>query len=131
MHGQTPTTLQPAAKPGRFTERLKRIKPLSMANLPAFYRIVQPLLASINGASQRGSLDLIADILEEHGRALITAASIGSGIPEQDLYEADLADLVEVLTAIMVANQNLNANLDRKLRSKLAQVNSTGGARKH
>lgn len=131
MNESTLEMTEPAAIPGRFADRLKRIKPLSLANLPAFYRIVQPLLASINSASERGSLDLIADIIEEHGRALITAASIGSGIPEQDLHEADLADLVEVLGAIMVANQKLNATLDKKLRSKLAQANSTGGARKH
>lgn len=131
MHGHPPTNCQPAPRPGRFTDRLKRIKPLSAANLPAFYRVVQPLLASINSASEQGALDTIADLLGEHTGGLVTAASIGSGIPEQELREGDLADLVEVLSAVMVANQNLNATLDKKLRSKLAQVNSTGGARKH
>ena len=131
MHGHPPLIHQPAALQGRFTDRLKDIKPLSEANLLPFYRVVQPLLASINSASERGSLEAIADLLEEHGRGLITAASIGSGIPEQELYEADLADMVEVLSAIVVANQKLNATLEQKVRSQLARLNSTGGARKH
>lgn len=131
MHRHTPVPHQPAALQGRFADRLKRIKPLSEANALPFYRAVQPLLASVNTASDRGALETITDILGEHANELITVASIGSGIPEKDLHEADLADLVEVLGAIMVANQSVNAKLEKKLRSKLAQVNSTGGARKH
>lgn len=132
MNESTLEMTEPAAIPGRFADRLKAMKPMKVGDLPSFSRAIQPLLGAINSATESGfSAATVLSLVIEHTDAMVTAVAIASGISEDELREADLADLVDIMAAVMVANQKLADSLGRELKVSLALANSTGGASKH
>lgn len=123
---------EPVRIPGRFADRVKAMKPLKVGDLPSFSRAIQPLLGAINSVTESGvSASTVLSLVTEHTDALVTAVSIASGISEDELREADLADMVDVMSAVIIANHKLTESLQRELKASLARANSTGGASKH
>lgn len=132
MNEPTIEMTEPARIPGRFASRLNDIRPLKVCDVTSFSRAIQPLLSAVNAAMEANFAPAaVLDLVTEHTDALIKAVSIASGITEEDLRNGDLADLVDVIAAVTVANQRLTQSLQRELKEALARANSTGGASKH
>lgn len=132
MNESTLEMTEPTAIPGRFADRVKAMKPLKVGDLPSFWRAIQPLLGALNNATETGfSAATVLSLVTEHTDTMVTAVAIASGISEDELREADLADMVDVMSAVMVANQKFTDSLQRQLKVSLARANSTRGASKH
>jgi hypothetical protein len=112
--------IEPAGTAVTFAGREVTITPLNVGRMPAFARAVKPVGQVLEQvAAGELTLDLpgMLDIMAEHGDAVIAAVSIASRIPEAELREGELDELVGLASAALKVNADFFA---RRLMPALA-----------
>ena len=80
-----------------------QIAPLKVRQLPAFVRIAKPLIDELALVTVLGPLE-IADLIGTHGEQLVEAAAVATGEPVLWIGALDLADFVDLVSAVVEAN---------------------------
>lgn len=85
------------------------VGPLKIGQLPAFARAIKPVSAHIEQAitSGRGfQVEMLLDLIAEHGESVIEAVSVATGIPGAELREGDAAELLALIPAVLRTNKD-------------------------
>lgn len=95
--------IEPPSTEVEFNGRKVTIGPLKVGKLPAFARAVKPIAGAFESWNSI-TPGVILDLIAEHGENVIEAVSIASGVPQDELAEADTVALVSLITPIIKAN---------------------------
>jgi len=103
--------LDPAPHLVQFRGEPLEIRPLTIGKLPAFSRLVRPVIAEFAPGRNPGweSNDdlMIVELYELHGEEIIEAAALATGLPMEWIEGAqDTGDLLELVRAIIHANRD-------------------------
>ncbi len=104
--------IEPGGHGATFGGRDLIVTPLSVGLLPAFARAIKPISAAVEGVATGRvllNLEVMLDLLAEHGDAIITAVAIAARIPEAELREGDPAELVSLAAVAMKVNADFFA----------------------
>lgn len=120
--------LDPAPHRVRFRGELLDLKPLPLGALPAFSRLVRPVIAEFVGDHHpqwRDNDDLmILELTELHGEAIIDAAAIATGRPTEWISAAESAtELLDLVREIVEVNR------DFFIRAMMAETRAQAPAR--
>lgn len=86
-----------------------QVGPLRVGQIPAFARAIRPMLGTIIGSfgdDSAVSVDSIMDAIADHGEQFIEAVSIASGIPVEQLREADAAEFLALVPIVLRVNRD-------------------------
>lgn len=95
--------IDPPSTEIEFNGRKVTIGPLKVGKLPAFARAIKPVAGAFESWKSI-TPGHILDLIAEHGESVIEAVSIASGVPQEELSEADTVALVSLITPIVKAN---------------------------
>ena len=120
--------IDPAPRRVRFRGEDLELRPLRMGELPAFSRLVRPVIAEFVGDHHpqwRDNDDLmILELTELHGEAIIDAAAIATGRPAEWISAAESAtELLDLVREIVEVNR------DFFIRAMMAEMRAQAPAR--
>lgn len=103
--------LDPAPRRVRFRGEQLELRPVKIGDLPAFSRLVRPVIAEFSGNRhpQWDESDdlMIVELTELHGEAIIEAAAIATGRPVDWIAEVEnAAELVDLVREIVEVNRD-------------------------
>lgn len=96
------------------------VRPLTVGQLPAFARALRPVLPALQRAlGGNGAVDpaAIADLIADHGDALIDAVAIAAGAKRKDVEALDPLAFIELATPVIRVNADF---FSRRLRPAVA-----------
>lgn len=120
--------LDPAPAVVQFRGERLEILPLTIGQLPKFVRLARPIINSIldsnlDSSSEVALIDLLLDMVEQHGNAAIAAASLVTGKPEEWICGGDPAEFIALVNTIYGVNRDF---FTRKLDPLLGIVKPSG-----
>lgn len=103
--------IDPAPRRVRFRGELLELKPLRLGDLPAFSRLVRPVIAEFVGGRHPEWIDnddlMIIELTELHGEAILQAAAIATGESLEWIEGVeDTAELVALVQEIVEVNRD-------------------------
>lgn len=118
-------------------ERLE-LRPLTIGQLPAFSRLVRPVIAEFVGDRHPHWQDddalMVLDLQDLHGEAIIQAAALASGLPVERVAGAEeISDLLRLVYAIVEVNRDFFIRMMRaelvahRRAAEVEQPAQTGG----
>lgn len=114
MTGATTDALEvlaPASTSVTFGGRVVELTPLRAGQLPALIRTVRPVLdvlLGMGGAEGEVNLELpvLLGLLGDHGDAVFTALHLTTGVPEQELRDAEIDQVLVLAQAAVAVNRD-------------------------
>lgn len=97
--------IAPASAPLSFRGKDYKIGPLKVGKIPAFARAIKPI-GGLLGSVESMDVSALLGFMAEHGAAVVEALSIASGIPVEELNEADVSELLSLVRPVMQANMD-------------------------
>lgn len=103
--------IDPAPRRVRFRGEDLELRPLRLGDLPAFSRLVRPVIAEFAGGRHPEWIDnddlMIIELTELHGEAIIEAAAIATGRPAEWISAAESAtELLDLVREIVEVNRD-------------------------
>lgn len=124
--------LDPAPLAVRFRGEVLELRPLRIRDLPAFSRLIRPVIAEFIGDRHLEWADnddlMVIDLIDLHGDAILQAAAIATGRPLEWIEETDdSAELVDLARGIVEVNRDffIRAVLAAMRAQELARVPPT------
>jgi hypothetical protein len=123
--------IDPAPRIAHFRGERLELRPLTLGDLPAFSRLVRPVVEEFYGGRHpewEGDDTLMAiEMLELHGESIIEAAAIATGKPAKFIAEGKgPAELLDLIRAIVEINRDFFLNLVRVTQSRLRARDANG-----
>jgi hypothetical protein len=114
--------LEPEARAIEYQGERLEIRPLTIGMLPKFVRLARPIIDALVDADlaqlQDGDeLDVLLDLVVDHGEASLAAAALVTGKPQAWIESGDLAEFIALATAVFEVNRDF---FTRKLAPLLA-----------
>lgn len=120
--------IDPAPRRVRFRDELLELKPLRLGDLPAFSRLVRPVIAEFVGGRHPEWIDnddlMIVELTELHGESIINAAAIATGRPV-----AWIADVEDTAELVALVQEIVEVNRDFFIRAMMAEMRAQAPAR--
>lgn len=103
--------LDPAPHRVRFRGEQLDLRPLTLGQLPAFSRLVRPVIAEFSGDRHPQWADsdelMILELTELHGEAILEAAAIATGRPVEWIAGVEnTAELLDLAHAVVEVNRD-------------------------
>ena len=103
--------LEPQAKAVEYRGERLEIQPLTIGMLPKFVRLARPVIDALLEADLAQSpagaeVDLLLEVIGDHGEAVIAAAALVTAKPQAWIEAGDPAEFVELATAIFEVNRD-------------------------
>lgn len=110
--------LEPQARSVSFRGEGLEIRPLTVGQLPRLVRVARPVIDALfsqHAAPEmpnegepvdHDTLDLMLDLIGNHGDAVFQAAAIAIGREPEWVAEGDLAEFAELATAVIEVNRD-------------------------
>ena len=120
--------IDPAPRRARFRGEMLELKPLRLGDLPAFSRLVRPVIAEFVGGQHPQWADnddlMIIELTELHGEAILEAAAIATGRPVEWISAVEnTAELLDL------AHEIVEVNRDFFIRAMMAEMRAQAPAR--
>ena len=98
------------------------LQPLTIGQLPKFVRIARPVIdallnADLDKLAEGADVDLLLDLIDQHGDKVFEAAALVTGRPRDWLEAGDIAEFIALAQAIVAVNRDF---FTRKLAPLLA-----------
>lgn len=103
--------LEPQAREVTYRGERLEIQPLAIGVLPKFVRLTRPVIDALLNSSEEalqdgGDVDLLLDLVGEHGEACFEAAALVTGKPVDWICGGDLAEFAQLATAVLEVNRD-------------------------
>ena len=103
--------LEPEARAVQYQGERLEIQPLTIGMLPKFVRLARPVIDALIDADlaqlrDGDELDVLLDLVVDHGEASFAAAALVTGKPQAWIESGDPAEFVELATAIFEVNRD-------------------------
>ena len=119
--------IDPAPRRVRFRGEDLALRPLRMGDLPAFSRLVRPVIAEFVGGQHPQWADnddlMILELTELHGESIIHAAAIATGRPV-----AWIADVESTAELVALVQEIVEVNRDFFIRAMMAEMRAPAQA---
>ena len=91
-------------------ERLE-IRPLTVGQLPRFARLAKPIIAglldsALDDTAESGLIDVLLDVVGDHGEAAIEATALVTGRPVEWLEAGNPAEFLALVSAVFQVNRD-------------------------
>lgn len=90
--------------------RVASIRPLKIGQIPAFTRALRPMMggiaAAVGGDNAITIGTALVDLIADHGEGIIELLAVATQIPAAEIAEADPAELVPVIQAVISVNKD-------------------------
>lgn len=98
------------------------LQPLTIGQLPKFVRIARPVInalldTDLDKLAEGADVDLLLDLIDQHGDKVFDAAAMVTGKPRDWLEAGDIAEFIALAQAIVAVNRDF---FTRKLAPLLA-----------
>lgn len=115
--------IDPAPRIAHFRGERLELRPLTLGDLPAFSRLVRPVVEEFFAGRHPDWQDddtlMAIEMLELHGESIIEAAAIATGKPAAFIAEGKgPAELLDLIRAIVETNRDFFLNLVRVTQSR-------------
>lgn len=119
--------IDPAPRRVRFRGEDLELRPLRLGDLPAFSRLVRPVIAEFVDGRHPEWIDnddlMILELTELHGESIINAAAIATGRPA-----AWIADVESTAELVALVQEIVDVNRDFFIRAMMAEMRAPAQA---
>ena len=109
------SVLEPAGSSITYQGRTIDVRPIKVGQVPAIVRAARPVidavlaLESLPDGDDAALVDVLLDLLGNHGDAVFVAAALFTGEPEDVLREGDIDEFIRLATAVIAVNRDFFA----------------------
>lgn len=123
------SVIKPIASEVQFGERRVSIAPLKVGQIPPFARALKGIESKFFSAVLEGDYSCLPALLADHGEGLISAAAVGSGLPVEELNNADADQFLALVVAVVKVNADFFVQrLIPAMKDAVAQAQASSGA---
>ena len=127
------SVLEPSGSSVPYQGRVIDVRPIKVGQVPAIVRAARPVidavlaLESLPDGNDAALVDVLLDLLGNHGDAVFVAAALFTGEPEDVLREGDIDEFIRLATAVIGVNRDFFAQrVAPLLKERAAAVRAAG-----